>query len=403
MVGEKGTRMKCPACENDVPSGRSACTWCGAPLPAAGERPGPEPGSLFRPRNDPEPQAGPSNPKTEPLPVTDWEATGERPAPTPPEPRRTSYPVARPEPPRNAGPVPSSEPYGDLGPYGAPNPFGSPEPMPGAGPEAGPTPPVAEAATQNLGSLSPAAEAATQNLGSLRTAGPVTGGPMAEPAPYGYPPLAGEPGAPGEPAGPGDEHSGKSRKTLLLACGVAAVVVLGGGLVYALTQGLSGSKDDGAQASGTTSVPKTAAQQAAAVNKVLSSGKTARGHLPAPLRTCDDVAAGVAGFQQVVRDRQQELSQSKQLKVDRLRNGARLRRWMINAYQSSLDADQAYLAWAREVQSRGCGDRIAPLTAHYRAAIAANDKAGPAKRRVAGLWKPIANSQGLPTYAWNRL
>ena len=76
---------------------------------------------------------------------------------------------------------------------------------------------------------------------------------------------------------------------------------------------------------------------------------------------------------------------------------------MINAYQSSLDADQAYLAWAREVQSRGCGGWIAPLTAHYRAAIAANDKAGPAKRQVVKLWRPIAKSQGLPTYAWNRL
>jgi hypothetical protein len=223
---------------------------------------------------------------------------------------------------------------------------------------------------------------------------------MAEPAPYGYPPLAGEPGG---PVAPGDDHAGKNRKTLLLACGVAAVVVLGGGLIYALTQGLSGSKDDGAQASGATAGTGTAAQQAAAVEKILETGKTARGHLPAPLRTCDDVAAGVSGFQQVVRDRQQELSQSKELKVDRLRDGARLRRWMINAYQNSLDADQAYLAWAREVQARGCGGRIAPLTAHYRAAIAANDKAGPAKRQVVKLWRPIAKSQGLPTYAWNRL
>jgi hypothetical protein len=230
--------------------------------------------------------------------------------------------------------------------------------------------------------------------------GPMAGGPVAEPAPYGYPPLGGEPGMPGEP---GDDRGGKNRKTLLLACGIAAVVVLGGGLIYVLTQGLPGSKGDGTQTAGAKAGAGTTAQQATAVDQILKSGKTARGHLPAPLRTCDDVSAGVSGFQQVVQDRQQELSQSKGLKVDRLRNGARLRRSMINAYQSSLSADQAYLAWAREVQSRGCGGRIAPLTAHYRAAIAANDKAGPAKRQVANLWKPIANSQGLPTYVWNRL
>jgi hypothetical protein len=115
------------------------------------------------------------------------------------------------------------------------------------------------------------------------------------------------------------------------------------------------------------------------------------------------VSAGVPGFQQVVRDRQQELAQSKKLTVGQLRDGARLRRSMIAAYQNSLDADQAYLAWAQEVQGRGCGSKIAPLTAHYRAAITANGKAGPAKRQVAGLWRPIANSHGLPTYAWNRL
>src|SRR5262245_452797 len=62
--------MKCPACENDVPSGRSACTWCGAPLPSAGERPGSEPRFVSEPLTPP--QAGPPNPKTEPMPVPVW-------------------------------------------------------------------------------------------------------------------------------------------------------------------------------------------------------------------------------------------------------------------------------------------------------------------------------------------
>jgi hypothetical protein len=187
---------------------------------------------------------------------------------------------------------------------------------------------------------------------------------------------------------------------LLLIGGIVVVVLLGGGLVYALTQGGPDSKTPN---SGGKPAAGSSAQQAAAVNQVLKSGKTARGHLPSRLRTCDDVSAGVPGFQQVVRDRQQELSQSKGLTVDQLRDGPRLRRSMIAAYQSSLRADQAYLAWAQEVQARGCGGRIAPLTAHYKAAISANGKAGPAKRQVAGLWKPIATTHGLPTYVWNRL
>ena len=75
----------------------------------------------------------------------------------------------------------------------------------------------------------------------------------------------------------------------------------------------------------------------------------------------------------------------------------------VRAQEHSLDADRAYLAWAREIQARNCGGKIAPLTPRYKNAITANDKAGPAKRQVVNLWKPIANTHGLPTYVWNRL
>jgi hypothetical protein len=401
--------MKCPACENDVPSGWSGCTWCGAPLPSAGERPGPEP--HFSPGS---PQAGP--PRTEPLPIPTWDtgADGnvppERHAGTdamPPEPgpatQNPGAPVAHPRPLEHdpatwnpatpaADPIPPDHQAGWN--LGAPRPE-----LPPAGPDGPPWPDLPPAgpdpATQNLGApwpeLPPAGpDPATQNLGAPGI-GPLPG---SDPAGWneGVPPLAAE-----TPAGGG---IGKSRKVPLLAGGIAAVAVLGGGLAYALTQGPSSpahNASEGPPGAG------TAAQQAAAVNKILGSGRTARGHLPSRLTTCDNVSAGVPGFQQVVQDRQQELSQSRGLKVDRLPDGARLRRTMIAAYQSSLDADQAYLAWAQEIQSRGCGARIAPLTAHYRAAISANDKAGPAKRQVVALWRPIASSHGLPTYAWNRL
>jgi hypothetical protein len=199
------------------------------------------------------------------------------------------------------------------------------------------------------------------------------------------------------PAGGGTE---KSRKTPLLICGIAAVVVLGGGIAYVLAQGLPGSgKDTPAGKAGAGG----AAAQATAVEQILKSGRTARGHLPSRLTTCDDVAAGVSGFQRVVQDRQQELTQSKALKVDQLQDGSGLRTSMIAAYQNSLKADKAYLAWAQEIQGRGCGGKTAPLTGHYKDAISANDKAGPAKRQVVALWKPIASSHGLHTYAWNRL
>jgi len=507
--------MKCPACENDVPSGRSACPRCGAPLPLAGERPGPEPHLASG-----SPTAGPSNPKTEPLPIPVWDDERpadegeERPWNVPPErfagtdatgpgsaPQNFGAPAAHPRPlehdPAASGPntpppsptplddhrtrwnldaseadpvPPGQEPAGrpvpgtDSSPAGqdsAARRYGSPwggpgaehtpsawnQPAPGADPappaqdpatqrfdapwpEPGapsehtpaawnqpapgmdPAPPAQDPATQRYGApwpdLGPAPESGPGAWGQSDTS-PAGQGPAPQnlgspwpdpPPPPGFDPAGwnqGGPPAPGQTAG---GRTGKNRKMLLLAGGIAVVVLLGGGLTYALTRGGSGT------ATPTPTAKRGAgssAQQAAAVNQVLKSGKTARGHLPTRLRTCDDVSAGVPGFQQVVRDRQQELSQSRELKVDQLQDGPRLRRSMILAYQSSLQADQAYLAWAQEVQARGCGDRIAPLTAHYRAAISANDKAGPAKRQVAGLWRPIASSHGLPTYAWNRL
>jgi hypothetical protein len=284
-------------------------------------------------------------------------------------------------------------------------------------------PPAPDPAAQNLGAPAPYRRPFEPDTATQRLGGPGTG-PMPPPgydpagwnqnvpptsgqAPAGWnqnvPPTSGPvPAGPAGPAASADGSTGKSRKIPLLVGGIAAVAVLGGGLVYALTQGVPWSNDQ-PQTAGGKAGAGSSARQAAAVNQILKSGKTAHGHLPSRVRTCDDVSAGVPGFQQVVQDRQQELSQSKGLAVDRLGNGSRLRRSMIAAYQSSLAADQAYLAWAREIQARGCGSRVAPLTAHYKDAISANGKAGPAKRQVVALWKPIANSHGLPKYAWNRL
>ncbi|MDN3356454.1 hypothetical protein [Actinomadura sp. DC4] len=581
--------MKCPACENDVPSGRSACAQCGTPLPSAGERPGPE--SPFAAGSPMGPQAGPQNPKTEPLPIPVWDeddehpsgTTGERPwqaSPQQPPAAAPSWdgdaeqsPGGRPgadqpwatageqhwstsaerswdvPPDRYTAPEADAAPS-DPGP--APQNFGTPPPRPrplegeaaapdqaeppsherpwsrwdldapdpvdfaaqspdsswpkppendppawGSGttgtgspaqsstwsspPESDPpawgsstagadsssrapwpsppekppsiwepnttggdssaqaptwsSPPPSDTpdpANQQLGAPWPdvppvqepggwsaagsAADNSTRHLGN-----PWSRPPAGDPPAWGSSPPAGDPATqnlgtswpdppPAQDIGEWDrdlsplpgasDRTEKNRKVPLLIVGIAAVVVLGGGgLVYALTQG----SDSTAQTPGGKPAAGGAAQQAAAVNRILKSGRTARGHLPGRLRTCNDVSTGVSGFQQVVKDRQQELSQSKQLTVDQLKNGTRLRRSMISAYQNSLNADQAYLAWAQEVQARNCGGRIAPLTAHYRNAITANGKAGPAKRLVVGLWRPIANTHGLPTYAWNRL
>ncbi|MEV5747104.1 hypothetical protein AB0L00_04730 [Actinoallomurus sp. NPDC052308] len=420
--------MECPACGTDVPSGRSACPQCGTPLPSAGERPGPSPYSADgAPKG---PQAGSSNPRTEPLPLPAWDADEERPWSAPPDlppaagagetppdsgnatqilgpPGADPMPPGPPPAPWNLG-APAADPMPPPAPWnlGAPAADPMPPEPPSTGwdpgpPGAGPMPFEAPPASWSPG---PAGTGPTPHKSPVgQAAGQPFGGPAPGLAPPGYQPNGWDQGIPpaaGETTGASTDADRKKKRTILLAGGIAAAVVVVGGLVYVLTQGSSGGGTPASQATANTD---TAARQAAAVDKILGSGQVARGHLPSRLRTCDDVSAGVAGFQQVVRDRQQEVAQTKALKVDRLPNGSRLRQSMLAAYQNSLEADQAYLGWARKVRARNCGGKIAPLTAPYQDAIAANDKAGPAKRRVVALWKPIASAHGLPAYAWNRL
>lgn len=426
--------MDCPACGSEVPPGRSACPRCGTLLPPVGERPGP--GTYSAAGTPADSPTASRNPGTEPFPRPAWDTGDDHPWNVPPGPHPAPGPEdGPPDPPPAAGaehrwrgphPAPGEEPFrpapGEEGnppePGNATQILGPPIGDPAA-PETSsanwiPGPPAAWDPGPPAGTPMPAeSPAAGWDPGAAGTgpapAGPPAGRPLGSPVPGGpppgYPPYGWEQGVPpelGGPPGPSPnaEGSGKNRK-ILLAGGIAAAVVVVGGLAYALTQG-SSSGGGGTPTSQKTTVD-TAAQQVSAVAQVLKSGQTARGHLPSRLRTCDDVSAGVAGFQQVVQDRQQELSRTKALKVDRLPNGARLRQAMISAYQNSLEADQAYLAWAKKVRAHRCGGRIAPLVAPYHDALSANDKAGPAKRRVAALWKPIATAHGLPAYAWNRL
>lgn len=144
----------------------------------------------------------------------------------------------------------------------------------------------------------------------------------------------------------------------------------------------------------------TDAAQASAVNALLAEHLQSGNRLSGDLTTCDEVAASAPEFEQFIRTRQQQLTQARTLQVDRLPAGEDLRQALIDAYQYSLDADRAYLAWAHEVEARDCGSGNAPQTGSFHDAMAANDKAGPAKRHLVALWNPIAVEYGLPTYVW---
>jgi hypothetical protein len=93
----------------------------------------------------------------------------------------------------------------------------------------------------------------------------------------------------------------------------------------------------------------------------------------------------------------------KNLPVDRLPQAAELSKALTEAYRYSTEADRAYLAWARAAKAQDCGGAPPPATSDLADARAADDKAAPAKRRLVGLWNPLARGQGLPAYGWRDL
>lgn len=238
---------------------------------------------------------------------------------------------------------------------------------------------------------------------------------------WGAPPTAHDAAAQRERHGHRKTPEGSARKRWtipLVAAGLVTVTAVGLALAVDLSTGSHPAPEhragpepsmpspaDTPQAGDSPSglAAKGAAAQAAGVNVILQAGKDAHERLSVSMATCDDLVSAAPTFQQVVQERQSELAQARQVPTDQLPRGADLKQAMIDAYTSSLDADKAYLAWAQEAQAAGCDGGGPPQSANHDAAMAANDKAGPAKRRVVALWSPIAQSQGLPVYAWGDL
>ncbi|WP_460356503.1 serine/threonine-protein kinase [Actinoallomurus acanthiterrae] len=196
----------------------------------------------------------------------------------------------------------------------------------------------------------------------------------------------------GEERASGETHSvarlGRRRRRVVILCSVAVAVV-----AVAATMAVRGILHRG-----------PGAIQAKAVSELLGSHLAAGNPLAGKLSaTCDDVAGSVSAFERLVGDRRRELAKAETLHVDRLPQGAELRQAIVDAYRSSLDADQAHLTYAQRVAALSCGTQNAPKTDDLQRALTADDQAGPAKRRVVALWTPIAGKEHLTIYRWNEL
>jgi hypothetical protein len=188
----------------------------------------------------------------------------------------------------------------------------------------------------------------------------------------------------------------------LAAIGTAIVVIaVAGALGVELTKGSSPSKPTSAasapSASPAASAAALASRQATSVNTLLSSSLVARRALAdavGNVRGCAHVPLSVSHIQRVVDRRSAEFDQAKTLKLNAIAGGPRIKADLLAALRNSLDADQAYLTWAKQQMSGGC--KPTRKSSAYTAAIAADSQAANSKQAFVRVWNPVAAKYDLP-------
>ncbi|MFI0350629.1 hypothetical protein [Actinomadura sp. 9N407] len=231
---------------------------------------------------------------------------------------------------------------------------------------------------------------------SLGPVGPY--GPMGyEDGPHGYPPAS---------------RGSKASKPLLVAVSaLVTVAVVSVGLV--LWPG-GDAKPPAAQptpsASKNTPVAQNkpigpARQQAIKVNELLNTSASARRALAGALNgtaKCETLPAAIRGFQGVAQQRSNQMRRTKALKVDKLRNGAKMKLTLYQAFKASLEADQRLLVWADKAK-RKCRGKPRPNVAKAPGRISAERRATIAKKNFVAMWNPVARAAGQPQRQWNGL
>ncbi|WP_155348773.1 hypothetical protein [Acrocarpospora pleiomorpha] len=138
-------------------------------------------------------------------------------------------------------------------------------------------------------------------------------------------------------------------------------------------------------------------EQAMAVNAILLSMSGTRSELAPALdqiRSCGAPQAGMATLSMVAESRRNQLDTVRALQVDALPGGAILRSALDDALTMSLNADEAFVEWARHRSTGGCSASLTEDSA-YQSGLSFSERATQAKQRFVDLWNPVAQLYGL--------
>ncbi|MEU8798972.1 hypothetical protein [Spirillospora sp. NPDC048819] len=238
-------------------------------------------------------------------------------------------------------------------------------------------------------------------MGQGMPMGPMGQGGPGDPAYGGYPPNQG-----GRPGGGGPSKP-------LIAAVAALVTVAVGAVVFVVWPSGDNSSAGGdptpspsnKQVAQKNQIPTETVEQAKVVNKVLDDSVATRRVLAGALGRagkCKTLPQAIQGFEKVAQHRQNQLVRTKNLQVDKLANGERLRVSLAQALTASLQVDQVLLQWARQNQAN-CRGKPHPAAAKVPGRAAGERRATTAKQKFVVLWNPVAKKTGQPQRSWKRV
>ncbi|TDC50344.1 hypothetical protein E1281_22115 [Actinomadura sp. KC345] len=243
------------------------------------------------------------------------------------------------------------------------------------------------------------------------------GVPMEQNAPMEQGAPMGGPGGPGYGAYPppqGGKPGGGTSKPLLAAVAALVTIAVGSVVFVVWPSGDSSSASTGTSSSPSPAntqvaqknqIPAETKQQAAVMNKVLDDSAATRSVLAGAIGRagkCKTLPQAIQGFQKVAQRRQNQLGRTRNLQVDKLANGERLRGSLAQALTASLQVDQVLLKWAQKNQ-RNCRGKPRPAAAQVPGRAAIERRATTAKQKFVVLWNPVAKKTGQPQRSWKRV
>ncbi|WP_147450830.1 hypothetical protein [Streptomyces hoynatensis] len=242
-------------------------------------------------------------------------------------------------------------------------------------------------------------------------------------------PAGGRPGGPGLPPPPyGGDGPARRRSPLLIVAAVVlgcAVIGLGAGALLGGGDG-GGSDTETSQsaAAGDSEQPgdgetgadggetpqdegqdeagdEEARAQAEALSALLDQSNDSRDAVVgavADVRSCKHLGRAAQDLRAARDQRNGLVTQLNSLELDALPDGEALGQALVEAWQSSAQADENYAAWAEEAANNRdlCHGGQLRRTDRADQGDAASQQATEAKQHAAELWNPVARQYGLP-------